>query len=318
MKTRQRTVHFYDVQLFSHTLAEGIANPSCVDLSTLLVEMTTAKPKGTMVVDGRVVQVRLEDWQVDATRGCYLLLLSRADRDVSDVAFRDFSTRSLRKGGKTKVEGIEASSHVVIQPRADGRTALVLITMGAGVNIEHVCRALAELTKTLSTKGKDKLFHFPHPSGERDPKGAPKTYKVRYRFESVAHKSSMLDDSIRAGRFVSMDLIAHTRSAFDSGGNLQVEEKTLTIKESKTGFLGGVAAIKNALAFHAKSHPKDHYDELKVRYKNDHGDVRSTTFAINDLDQAFTRKEVVELDSDVESQQSSISPTVIAAMLKLL
>ena len=74
--------------------------------------------------------------------------MSKANAALSDVALRDLGTTKLRKAGKTKVEGIEVSAHVLIRPNTDGKKAALLLTMGAGVaskDIEVLLRLLSRL-----------------------------------------------------------------------------------------------------------------------------------------------------------------------------
>lgn len=317
MDTRERVVHFYDVLLKSSTRAKDIPNPSCAGLADILARFASLRPAGKPLHNGKAVMIELADWRIDPSTGLVLALVNRADRDVSDVTFKDFNTRSSRKGGKTKTEGIENSCHVLIQPNSDGRSALMLMTMGAGVSFQYVSRMLNEFARQLSKAGHDDLFEFPLPSGERDSKGKPLTYRVRYAFECVAHKSTVLDDAVKGGRFVSMDLISHGISAFDAGGNLQIEERVLSIKEARPGYVTG-AKLKRAVADFLKGKKVAEFDDLRIRYKSATGPTRTATLAVRDLDQAFTRKELITFDVDVEAQQTRLSPTVVAAMKTLL
>lgn len=318
MKTRERTVHFYDLLMKSTTRSDGITSPGCADLPLILARIAKAKPKGTEIVKRRSVLTELADWHHDAATSSYQLLINRADANVSDVAFRDLTSRSFRKAGKTKLEGIEASSHIIVRPNADRRTALVLMTMGAGVGSGVVERLINTLTRELERNAQNSdLFNFAHPSGERDARGIPVTYKVRYSFECVAHKDVVLDDALKSGEFVSMELIANKFEAFDQGGNLHIEKQSVEIKAGKPSLISG-AGLVNAIRSRMRQQGAQQYEEARIRYKNATGADRVTTLRINQLDAAFTRKELIEFTTDVDAQQLTLSPTVISAMKALL
>lgn len=48
------------------------------------------------------------------------------------------------------------------------------------------------------------------------------------------------------------------------------------------------------------------------------GRQQDARLALNDLDAAFTKKEKIEFDSDVEAQQTRLSPTIIAELKNLI
>jgi len=318
MKTNERTIHFYDLILDSHTRSVGIPRPACIDLDKLLTRFLSNKPIGHQIVKTNNIIIEVADWIYDSGTQCHQLLINRADRDVSDITFKDFKSNNRRKAGKTTLEGVEASAHLIIKPNADKRSALILMTVGAGVTVLAVERLCLQLTKILKDDDTNiDIFEFAHPSNERDSKGNPVTYRVNYKYECVGHKSTVLDDALRNGRFLSMDLIAHQQKAFDAGGNLQIEEQSICIKAAVPSLLTAAGLI-NALKSFQKQNPNQQYDDARIRYKGDNGDPQTTTLPTNDLDAAFTRKQKVHLTSAVEAQQTSLHPDIIAAMHKLL
>lgn len=318
MKTKERTVHFYDLILSSYSGAEGIARPACADLDAILSRLSKANPIGHMIVNNRSIIMCVADWKFDKTLMCHKILINRADSNVSDVTFRDFKSNLIRKAGKTKVEGVECSAHIIVKPKPDKRSALLMMTGGAGVTSQRLDSLFTQLTTALKDDPASiDLFAFGHPSNERDAKGNLVTYKVNYKYECVGHKSAVLDDALRNGAFLSMDLIAHEHRAFDTGGNLQIEEQSISIKAVNPSLMTAAKLINSVKAY-LKNAPPQQYDNARIRYKGNNGDPQVTTLSTNDLDAAFTRRQKIELANDVEAQQTKLNPDIISAMEKLL
>lgn len=318
MKTTERTVHFYDLKLDSYTGTSGIERPACVDIDVLLSHIVDSKPIGHAIYKSGNILVDVADWAHDVNTGCHKILINRADRNVSDITFRDFNSNKTRKAGKTKQEGVEFSSHIIIKPNADKRSALVLMTIGSGVTAQLIDRLFTQLTSELKDVPKHvDLFCFTHPSAERDAKGRPVTYRVNYKFECLGHKSTVLNDALKNGTFISMELIAHEHRAFDAGGNLQIEEQSICVKAA-TPSLMTAAGLINAVKAYMKNSPPQQYDNARIRYKGDGGEPQTTTLKTNELEAAFTRRQKIHLPSEVEAQQTKLQPEIIAALEDLL
>jgi len=318
MKLTERTVHYYDLILSSSTRVKGIENPSCCDLSALVERLTKLAPKGMEISKTASSSVEISDWDYNKTTKILKVLLNRADRNVSDVAFKDLSSKTRRKAGKTKQEGIETSCHLVIRPNPNGNSALVLLTMGSGITFEAIARGMTLLARLAKkVKANHDLFNFPLPSGELDAKGKPVSYAVRYSFELLAHKSSMLDDALKGGRFLSMELIAHQHSQFDAGGNLQVERQNFFITSANAKSVTG-AVVKKAIKEYFSSEHDYQFDNARIAYVGTDGNKKITTLLTNDLDAAFTKRDSISLSAPVDSQQTSISDVITSEMIKLL
>ncbi len=317
---RKRAVHFYELQLRSYN--HGVKNPSCVPLRDLLQCFAAmAKGKGQLPLTIRKssqLHTVLADWHYDKVADCYELLICKANAALSDVALRDLGTARLRKAGKTKVEGIEVSAHALVRPNGDGRTAAMLLTMGAGVADKDVEVLLRLLSRQAAQLAQFKaLFFFDHPSSAKDARGNAVQYKVNYGFAAFAHRGQTLDAALQSGEFEGMDLIAHEQSQFDAGGNLQVTERSLSIEARLPQAVTG-AAVRNALRSFRQSPDGAIFDRLRIRYKTPSGRHTSAVLALNDLDAAFTLKEHIEFDSDVEAQQEKLCPIILKGMKPLL
>lgn len=317
MNLRQRTVHYYEVVLRSWTRVESIKSPGCCDLRDLLARVDPRAVKDLKLGGHRQLTVELAEWKEDKQSGTFWGLINRADANVSDIALRDLNTRKVRKAGKLRHEGIESSAHVLIAPHSDGRRALILLTMGAGVSMLTLEKMFKEVGRTvLSDPANDDLSMFDHPSGERKKDGSPTQYRVHYSFDVLAHKGQILDDALRNGQFASMELVAHEHEKFDAGGNLQITQQSVHVKAANPAIVSAAALVK-AVKSHLRGSPSYQYDKLKIQYKNDTGEPASATLKINELDAAFTKKVSIHFDTDVEQQQTSISMTVMTELLAL-
>lgn len=317
---RRRTVHFYELKLNPYTQAK-VQRPSLAELPDLLKSFQSLAGTGKlpMTVGGTTkVRTKLIDWRYDATNGHYELLLNRADVGVSDTTLRDFDTDRVRKAGKTRREGVEISSHVIVRPNSDGQTALLIMTMGAGLSPGHVERLFRSLCKAAEAKRANRaMFYFDDPSGRKDDDGKPVQYKVRYGFAVYAHPGQTLTDALRVGQFESMELVGYAQKAFDSGGTLQIHERTLKIEAVNPKLVTG-AQIINATKRFLKAGNGQDFDKLRLHYKTPAGKPTSATVPINDLDGAFTFKEAIEFNTDVQDQQMELNETILTQMRPLL
>jgi|GEM_PF-2567073 len=317
---RKRTVHFYEVHVHSYTKGD-IQNPSCASLSDLLrcfAGLATSNKLPQTIRKSRNLHTVLSDWSYDGSNNCYQLLISKANAALSDVALRDLGTKRLRKAGKTKVEGIEISAHVLLRPNADGRTAAVLLTMGAGVAAKDIEVLLTGMSRlAVKRRGSKDLYWFDQPSGAKDANGKGSQYQVQYRFVAQAHMGQTLATALSSGEFESMELIAAVRSQFDTGGNLQVTERSLSVQANLPKTVTA-AGIRNAIGSFRKNPDNVAYSKMRIHYKTVAGKHTSATLDLNNLDAAFTLKEHIEFDSDVEAQQETLSPTIVDGMKLLL
>lgn len=317
---RKRTVHFYEIQVHSHTRA-GIKNPSCAPLPALLncfAGLATKNKLPQTVRKSSQLHTVLSDWHYDKRNNCYQLLISKANAALSDVALRDLSSKRLRMAGKTKVEGIEISAHILLRPNANGRTAEVLLTMGAGVSPKDIERLLGGMSRLASKQPSNKaLYWFDDPSGAKDTNGKPMRYQVNYGFMAHAHVGQTLTVALQSGEFESMDLIAPVRSQFDAGGNLQVTERSLSVHAVLPKTVTA-STIRNAISRFRTQPDAATYSKLRIHYKTVAGKKTSATLELSNLDAAFTFKEQIEFDTDVEAQQEVLSPTIVNGLTLLL
>jgi hypothetical protein len=114
-----------------------------------------------------------------------------------------------------------------------------------------------------------------------------------------------------------MELVAHDHKDFDTGGNLTIEERSMRVTAVVPKNVTG-AAVRNAIRHYQKNPDAERFDKVRIRYKTPSGKSTSTTLDLDHLDAAFTLKEVIEFNSDVESHQEKLSQTVMAEMRRLV
>lgn len=319
---RKRVVNFYEVRL--HSMAKpGIQSPSCAPLPDLLQHFTAlarakGNPRPVTLKRTEEINTVLADWRFEPADNCYALLLNKANAALSDVALRDLKTTRLRMAGKTRVEGIEVSAHALLRPNADGHTAALLLTMGAGVSagdVASMLRLLARLAAALPAARQ--LFYFDEPSGAKGANGHALQYKVRYGFETVGLMGQTLEEALRTGEFEGVDLIADEQQRFDEGGNLKVTARSLAVKATIPKAVTG-PSLSNAVRAFRQTADGAMYNRMRLRYITKSGQNTSATLALNDLDAAFTRREQVQFASDVQAQQAALDPVILAGMKPLL
>lgn len=314
----RRTVHFYEIEMQSWTRSV-VKSPAKTTFPRMLACFDALKVALPIEVSKtKLARTSLVDAKYDSVNGWYELLLNKADAGVSDVAFRDLNTAQTRKAGKTKTEGIEISSHVMVRPNANGHTATVLLTIGAGVAVKDVATLFKRLSQQASKLPAHRdLFYFDDPSGACDEQGNPEQYRVSYRFVPSAYKSQTLANALRSGEFEYMELIAHEDREFDSGGNLKIEQQVVKVTAGLPGQVTG-PGIVNAVRNYLKKPDAERFDTLRVRYKTPSGKSTSTTLDIAGLDAAFTQKETIKFLSEVEAQQNQLSQTILNEIRKLM
>lgn len=314
MKTKIRTVSFYDLQLQTLSLDKKIENPFSTNIKDVLAILAKHLQKGHEI--GANKNVEVTDFSFDRNNCRLTLLLNKPDPDLSDVTYKDRRTKARRSGNKSVTEAIEISSHIVISALSNQAKAEVRMTMGAGIYINRVTKLLNMLYDKYS--GVDAsliaLSTRPHPTNIRDENNQVVTYKVRHRFESLAHPNAWLTNILNNGTVQGIELIEQGSDQFDSDQPHEITRRTMSVKPStgkvSTDIIRKIAGIANK-KYHL------HANKVRIEYKLAGGESSERLFLLNDLDAKFTKSESIDLDTDHNQQQSVISNEIIAKMLAL-
>lgn len=314
MKSRERTIYFYDVRIHSVTRSAGIHVPSCITILEAigLIAKLDLKGRHGIFKRGDKELYQVQDVKVDKITGEMQLLINHADRALADPVFKHFESKRTRPAGKEPIEGIDVSAHVLLRPSLlDPNSALLLVTYGSGVTAKFVEWLLGKLMEIASGDTRNKLqFEFRHPSGE-----AKKTYKVSYKFDCVGHKSQRLSEDLARGYLQTVDLITHEMSNIDTGGGFIISGQSLSIKPVTT-VKPSLASLMQAICAVTASTQKS-FDSVRVRFKDAADNQREELFPANDLEAAFVRKERLRFDTDLPSQHNTINTTIMNAMIEL-
>lgn len=314
MKSRERTIYFYDVRINATTRSAGITAPSCISMleAIRLIAKLDLKGRHGAFKRGEKELYQIQDVKVDRTTGEVQLLINHADRTLADPVFKHFESRRIRPAGKEPIEGIDVSAHVLLRPsQSDPYAALLLVTYGSGVTAKFIEWLLGKLMDIAAGNTKNKRhFEFRHPSGE-----AGKSYRVSYKFECLGHKSQQLKEDLARGHLQTVELISHETANIDTGGGFIVSAQSLSIKPVATVKPTFGTLVQAISAVTAST--KKNFDSVRVRFKDAADNQREELFPANDLEAAFIRKERLKFETDLPSQNTVINTTIMNAMIEL-
>lgn len=314
MNPRERTVHHYELQIRSYMTGKTtIQSPSCSKFIDVMEAIDLMKPVGSILGSNHAKSVTLADWRFNKKQGVCYFLLNMNDITKSDVALRDRTTKALRMAGKKPHEGIETSSYVAMKFDPNNRTAKVVMTMGAAITIDYVEKIIRSLIEELKKQNThNHLFEFPHPSGTVK-NGIPLKYSVQYALDWMVEKSEYLNKVLQSGTLEGVELIHEGSHRFDSNGNFLRERTAIEIKPTKHVSL---SELKTAISEYMSGGNK--IESAKISFKDANGEPKTTSMAINALNDAFVRKTRISFKTDVTDQDAKFSNTILIPLLKLL
>lgn len=314
MNSRERTVHHYELEIRSYVTGKSkINSPSCSNLIDIFNAIDLMGPLGATLGTNHAKSLTLADWRFDKRNSVCYFLLNLNDITKSDVAFRDRNTKSIRMAGKKPHEGIETSSYVAMRFDQNNRTAKIVMTMGASITIDYVAKMIRALIDAVKKTNKFKhLFEFLHPSGTVV-NGVPQTYSVQYAIEWMVEKSEYLNQVLTSGTLEGVELIHEGTHKFDSNGNFMRERTAIEIKPTKHVTLAELkAAIKEYMSNGNK------IESAKIIFKDASGETKTTSMAINALNDAFVKKTRISFKTDVTDQDAKFSNTILNPLLRLI
>jgi hypothetical protein len=295
LKKRELPVSFYELRVnarFRGHEARPVP-PSPMDLLNLC-----NKADRSPIQKGPIRRV-IEDWQIQKDQ--HVLLINRADSNTTDVALVDFTNGHRRTAGKKVHDGIEYSCHILIDPPRKQRTLpMLLATGGSGMSRDQIEKLLnVMIRRAAQAPENEEFFTRPHPDAE-----AGKKVKMICTIELLAHQSLMIKDVLSRGLLQEVQLIAHESSKLDQ--HFLQKAHSITIGIAAEGTPLSIAALRNA--FQAT---KINADKLVLKF-NDPSSGKSTakTIAFNELEEAMTKREVLEFTEDLLPCYTSICKTI--------
>lgn len=319
MKINKRTVNFYEVQLHTLSRSAEIPQPSQTPLSDVLPFLARHIPPSYEIPCGNTpIEVTASRW--DGTNNELHLLLNIVDPERSDVAYRRRRTKARRLGNKASDEDIEVSSHVVLRVKDGSTVAQMAMTAGAGIYPARVVMLLKNIYKEQSNSTFiKKITNPPLPTGTTDSKGKKKTFKVRHRFNFHGMPNGTLNDIIRTGKIVGIELIDTDIQSLDNSSNISVDKMQMHVSVGSAAV--DLPFIRNVMKVSLQRR-NINADKIRIEYVDSRADAdqrpKSHTFKPSQLEEAFTRSETIELDTAHDDHQTEISDEIITKMSALL
>jgi hypothetical protein len=318
VKINSRTVNFYEIQAITKSLDERIPIPPQISLWKLLEKIAPHLKSGSEIKCGKT-PIEVTQVKINKVEREIVILLNKPDPDRSDVAYRKRGSKSRRLGNKAIDEDIEVSAHLLIKCNESSTAARMLLTAGAGIYPQKITSFLNAAYKLA--KKSDDLDGFdkiPLPTNILDSNGKRKTYKVRHAFSFTALPNGVLSEIIKKGRIIGVDLIDMGHQSFDSTVHAEIDrmEMHINLKSVKPD----VNYLKKIMKM-ASSKRKFDSDRIRVEYKErdvEDAQVKRKMFDAHRLEDAFTRSEIIELDSPHYEHQTEISEEIILKMKELI
>jgi hypothetical protein len=303
LKPRELPVAYFDLKVTAKFRKSDI-NPIPPEPMGLLKLCSTAD---MTALEHGSIRKTLVEWRIQ--RGQHVLLVNRADRDRTDIAFVNFPSGQRRMAGKQPEDGIEQSCHILIVPPNSSRVMpLVLATGNAGMSRDQITQLLNTMLKRVAENPNNaEYFKRPHPNGEY---GREATLKCS--FELLPHPSLLLTDVLARGLLNEVEMVAHQVEGIDQ--YFVQKTQSITIGLVNQGASLRVAQLRNALSL-AKIKP----DQLVLRFKDpDSGKPVAKTIALNDLEHAMTKRDVIQFDADLSPRYDQISIDILRKLQELV
>jgi hypothetical protein len=318
MKIKSRTVHFFELTLNTISLNEEIPSAVQLSLNTLIPLLIPSMYEGFEIKSGKTpIEVTQFKWNAD--REELALLLNKPDPDRSDVAYRKRNSKLRRLGNKATDEDIEVSAHVLIKLVSNSTTAKMLLTIGAGISPGKIVSYLNSLyLKIKDKKSIKKLRNVPVPTNILRDDGSHETYEVNHRFTFNAMPNGTLQDIVKSGKVIGLNLINTGVENFDTSTKFPVDKLVMHIDLKSESV--DIPLIKKIFRI-ANDKRNFTADQVRVEYRDkDDSDVspKSKTFDVARLEEAFTRSETVELESTHDDHQTKFSDEILREMRSLL
>lgn len=319
MKNRERGVNFYDLILnckFRGLTIEPLRMEIGLGLGLAHAQFLAANSGGNVTLPAGPRKITVEDWQYHAQRNEHYLVLSCADPDLSDVSFKDMNTGSSRMAGKAAHEAIDKSCHVLIKPGPDKTgPATMLQTSNSGVTPERICAALARQLKAASAQPQY-AHHFErnHPDGVAGHK-----LKLLTSFDHRGHQSQYLQQILQSGRLEGVELISEQHEGIDDEKGYVVTSRMVKLDVVDAEAARSMTRLKNLFKRKALMPAGPPPNKAKVYFReSESGQKKSQMFETNDLEQAFSKREIITFDTDISTKYTQVSMTVIDKMRQLL
>ncbi|MGL0948960.1 hypothetical protein [Vibrio vulnificus] len=265
----------------------------------------------------KTASLHVHSVDVDDVNEIAVILFHYTDTNLTDPAFKNMTSGSVRIAGKSKGEGIAVSAHLVVDlNHFKGQRAsvhLALLEVVPGISKSLIERALTSLfNKTISRP----KWTF-KPSGEEKSKSC----RPSFRLNNLASES--LSEGLKARRLTGVTLV-NKKSEDD------FDEDDLITKETQVSYAIGANVKEEAaeqLLYRLSRKAKDKgYSTLKVQYDDEYRGTRTGKFnsleeeAIKRAAGVFSKRGKVYTENQIhqcqESQHSQLVRKIKSLMCK--
>jgi hypothetical protein len=312
LKTNSRKVNFYEILLT--TTSREVPNPNQTSMLAYLRALIPFMSKGSEISQGKI-RAEITDFHWDDKNTRLFLLLNKPDPDLSDVVYKDIRTKKRRSGDKKPTEAIELSAHVVIEASKNQSIAQIKMTMGSGIYISHIVNLLNNLYKDNKTSPQlASIVNQPVPSNAKDKHGNALTHKTRHKIRYSAHPNTALREILSTGRLHGIELIESAHQNFDSNGQYEITRHSLSVSTGQAQI--SVDGIRRLIRTGSTRH-NIQADKVKIEYEDAEGNPGSKSLNVNQLDEAFTRTETIDLETPHTQQQTILSDEITHKLILL-
>lgn len=313
LKIDSRKVNFYELTV--STTAKDYPNPNQTSSKDFIAAIVPHLYKGMEISKGKLAS-ELTDFNWDSKTGELALLINKTDPELSDVSYKDITTKARRKGDKKETEAIELSSHILIKSHDTNLTAQLRMTMGAGVYVSHLVNLLNNQYRShkKTSASIQKIINRPHPLGATDKKGKILTYEVRHKIAYLAEPNTELKEILSTGTLRGLDLIESTHTNFDTNSPYEIVRHTLYVDTGNIKL--DIKGIRKIIQTGSLKHNIS-ADRVKIEYEDANGNPGNKSLNVNQLDEAFTKTVVIELDKPHNQQQTTLSQEIISKLSAL-
>lgn len=226
------------------------------------------------------------------------LLISLSDKDAANPAFSNPEAKTRRVMQKQPKEGLEVSSHVVVNlTSVQPNTYAVVIESATGLPSSRIEQFINfNLRRAASLFPKD--FMLDDPASTKTEDGKPAQVRVRVKVSLKGHPSKQLVTDINAGTLTGLELLQVTNSPKKWDQQGYVLEKLSTVVLDVAGIrklrIGKNFDLLKEVCDNAI---KNRIDQLRVQFKTGAGMSRTVLLdpkTQNVNDEAYVRRELLD------------------------
>ncbi|EPC6137561.1 hypothetical protein ACR0WA_003493 [Vibrio cholerae] len=263
----------------------------------------------------KTASLHVHSVDVDELNEIAVLLFHYTDTNLTDPAFKNMTSGSVRIAGKTKGEGIAVSAHLVVDlNHFKGQRApihLALLEVVPGITKSLIERALTSLF--------NKTINRPKWTYKSSTESKSKPCRPSFSFNNLASES--LSEGLKTRRLTGVTLIHKTNED-------DFDEDDLITKETQVSYAIGAnlkeEAAEQLLYRLSRKAKSKGYSTLKVQYDDEYRGTRTGKFnsleeeAIKRATGVFCKRGKVYTESQIHQCQDSLHHQLVNKIKALI